>query len=203
MWWCRPSPVSGCPVRPQILALRVPQIFSAGVTEQTANLDDPEERRSVEAGKRYRHELSGYASIQRTRPQLVGYALTDLPVAQLAWIVDGFKNWTDSKDVPEDAVDRDAMLTNVMLYWLTGTAGSAARMYHDAAEIWRTEPTPSSVPTAVALFPRDLAVPVRRIAEQTNNIVRWTIFDRGGHFGPLEEPDLVLADLRATFRQYR
>jgi microsomal epoxide hydrolase len=186
-----------------VAALHVLQIFSAAVGAQNADLDVPEERRSVEAGRRYRDELAGYSAIQSTRPQLMAYALTDSPVAQLAWIVDGFKHWTDSVDVPEDAVDRDAMLTNVMLYWLTGTAGSSARFYYDGFRGFRQAAGRCTVPTAVAVFPRDISVPVRRIAEQTNNIVRWTHFDRGGHFASLEEPDLVLADLRESFRPYR
>jgi microsomal epoxide hydrolase len=94
------------------------------------------------------------------------------------------------------------MLTDVMLYWLTATAGSSARTYHANAASWGREAT-STVPTAVAVFPRDIALPVRTIAEQTNNIARWTTFDRGGHFGPLEEPDLLLGDLRAFFRDHR
>jgi microsomal epoxide hydrolase len=124
-------------------------------------------------------------------------------VGQLAWIVERFKDWTDSTDVPEDAVDRDAMLTNVMIYWLNGTAGSSARYYREAAASW-FEPDPSSaVPTAVAVMPHDIGSPIRRMAERTNNIVRWTEFDRGGHFAAMEEPDLVVVDLRASFRGLR
>jgi epoxide hydrolase len=186
-----------------LAALHVLQLFRCGVDSHDADMSDPEERRSVEQGRRYRTELHGYAVIQASRPQLMAYALTDSPVAQLGWIVDGFKNWSDSRDAPEDAIDRDAMLTNVMLYWLSGTAGSSARFYRENGEIWANLPRPSTVPTAVALFPRDITVPIRRIAEQTNNIVSWTMFDRGGHFGPLEQPDLLLKDLRAALRGYR
>ncbi|HEX4356590.1 MAG TPA: epoxide hydrolase [Pseudonocardia sp.] len=186
-----------------VAALHVLQIFSAAVTPDTADLDDPEERRSVEAGRRYRGELSGYSTLQMTRPQLISYALTDSPVGQLAWIVDAFQHWTDSTDTPESAVDRDAMLTNVMLYWLTGTAGSSARYYYDGFRNFRQAERVGTVPTAVAVFPRDISVPIRRVAERSDNIVRWTTFDRGGHFASLEEPDLVLADLRETFRPYR
>jgi epoxide hydrolase len=78
-------------------------------------------------------EMAAYAAVQSTRPQALAYALTDSPVGQLAWIIEKFKEWTDSADVPEDAVDRDRLLTNVMLYWLTRTAGSSARQYYDTA----------------------------------------------------------------------
>jgi epoxide hydrolase len=161
------------------------------------------EKRSVEAGYRYEYELAGYAAIQATRPQLIAYGLTDSPVFQLAWIADGFKEWTDSTEAPEDAVDRDALLTNVMLYWLTGTASSSARYYKEGVETWGEPESPSPVPTAVAVFPRDIFVPIRRLAEPNNNIVRWTEFDRGGHFAALEEPDLLIGDLRESFRGFR
>lgn len=122
---------------------------------------------------------------------------------QLAWIVERFKDWTDSTDVPEDAVDRDAMLTNVMIYWLNGTAGSSARYYYEGPAT-RGGPEPETdVPVAVAVLPQDLGIPVRRIAERNHNIVRWTEFDRGGHFAAMEEPDLIIDDLRAAFRDHR
>ena len=122
----------------------------------------------------------------------MSYALTDSPVGQLAWIVERFKDWTDSTDAPEDAVDRDAMLTNVMIYWLSGTAGSSARYYYEGAATWGQPEPDIDVPVAVAVMPHDIGVPVRRIAEQNHNIVRWTEFDRGGHFAAMEEPDLVV-----------
>lgn len=186
-----------------VAALHVTQIFSASVTAEDADLSVEAERRSVEAGQRYDYELGGYAAIQSTRPQLIAYGLTDSPVFQLAWIADGFKQWTDSAEVPEDAVDRDALLTNVMLYWLTGTAGSSARYYKEGMETWGEPEPPSPVPTAVAVFPHDIAIPVRRLAERDHNIVRWTEFDRGGHFAAMEEPDLLLDDLRVSFRNFR
>ncbi|WP_405147713.1 epoxide hydrolase [Sphaerisporangium sp. NBC_01403] len=149
-------------------------------------------------------EMSGYAKIQGTRPQTLAYALTDSPVGQLAWVVEKFKEWTDRADVPEDAVSRDRLLTNVMLYWLTATAGSSARHYWEAfhpARPPRTEPL--ATPTGVAVFAADLARPVRRLAERGHNIVHWSEFDRGGHFAAMEEPDLFTADVRAFFRRFR
>ena len=178
-------------------------IPSASATRENVDLSVDVERRSVEAAERYQYELIGYAILQATRPQSIAYGLTDSPVAQLAWIVERFKDWTDSHDRPEDAVDRDAMLTNVMLYWCNATAGSSARFYKEAAATWGKPPQASSVPTAMAAFPRDLAIPVRRLAEASHKIVRWTEFDRGGHFAAMEEPDLVVADLRESFRDFR
>ncbi|WP_431908755.1 epoxide hydrolase family protein [Amycolatopsis thermoflava] len=148
--------------------------------------------------ERYQRELSGYMKLQSTRPQTLAYALHDSPVGQLAWIVERFQEWTDSDGTPEDAVDRDLMLTNVMIYWLTGTAGSSARLYRESARSWGKQPG-VDVPMGVAVFPHDIVLPVRRLAERDHNIVRWTEFDRGGHFAAMEEPDLFAEDVLAFF----
>jgi microsomal epoxide hydrolase len=153
---------------------------------------------------RFAGDLSGYMKLQSTRPQTVGYGLTDSPVAQLAWIVEKFHDWTDSVKAPEDAVDRDQMLTNVMVYWLTRTGMSSAHFYYDSADMMPTAPTPPapppplSVPFGVSVFPRDPAQPIRRFADRMlPNIVQWTEHERGGHFPAMEVPDLLVADLRA------
>jgi microsomal epoxide hydrolase len=155
-------------------------------------------------------DLSGYMKIQSTRPQTLAYALTDSPVGQLAWIVEKFKEWTDSAKVPEDAVDRDQLLTNASIYWFTGTAGPSSQLYFEIADMLPTAAAPASpppplpVPVGVAVFPHDIALPIRRFADQAfPNIVRWTEFDRGGHFPAMEEPDLFVADLRAFSRSLR
>ena len=172
--------------------------------DDMATLTD-EERARLERGNRWRVEGAGYAQIQATRPQTLAYALTDSPAGQLAWIAEKFKEWTDSTDRPEDAVDRDQLLTNVTLYWLTATAGSSARLYYEAARTgeWGAAPEPSRVPTGVMLFPHEISLPIRRFAERANNIVQWSEFDRGGHFAAMEEPDLVLEDARTFFRRFR
>src|SRR5205823_3133684 len=136
---------------------------------------------------------------QATRPQTLAYGFTDSPVAQMAWIAERFKDWTESTDRPEDAVNRDAMLTNIMIYWLNATAGSAARYYFEDGANWGRQDAYITVPVAVAQFPRDISVSVRRVAEQSHNIVRWTEFDRGGHFPGLEQPDRLVEDLRSFY----
>lgn len=139
----------------------------------------------------------GYISIQSTRPQLIGAALSDSPVGQLAWIVDKFRQWTHPvTTLPDAIIDRDRLLTNVMLYWLTRTAGSAAYVgYALDGSGWGAPPEPSGVPTAVIVFAHDVGI--RRYAEAEHTVVRWTdVPDRGGHFAALEEPGLLLADLR-------
>ncbi|RCV50353.1 epoxide hydrolase family protein [Marinitenerispora sediminis] len=186
-----------------VAALHVTSVFSASATPETADFSVEAEKRSVEKGYRYEYELGGYAAIQSTKPQLVAYGLTDSPVAQLAWIADVFRAGADPAGAPEAAVDRDALLTNVMLYWLTATAGSSARYYKDGVETWGEPEPASSVPTAVAVFPHDIMLPIRRLAERDNHIVRWTEFDRGGHFAAMEQPALLVEDLRAAIRDHR
>jgi pimeloyl-ACP methyl ester carboxylesterase len=166
---------------------------------ELAELTDGERAR-VERIAAFMSDEFGYAQIQSTRPQTLSYGLTDSPIGQLAWIVEKFQGWTHGSEVPEDAVDRDQMLTNVMLYWLTRTAGSAANLYYEGAHAGQW-PQPSGVPTGVAVFAEDVAV--RRYAEQANNIVHWTEFDRGGHFAAMEAPDLLVGDVRGFFRRFR
>jgi pimeloyl-ACP methyl ester carboxylesterase len=144
---------------------------------------------------------NGYFEVQATRPQTLAYALTDSPVGQLAWIVEKFKEWTHAADVPEDAVDRDQLLTNVMLYWLTGTARSSADLYYENLHAGSWGQPPGTTPTGVAVFAEDYAI--RRYAERGNNIVHWTEFDRGGHFAAMEAPDLLVGDVRRFFRGVR
>jgi epoxide hydrolase len=169
--------------------------------EELATFTDAEKTR-LERLNNFLADGNGYFQIQATRPQTLAYALTDSPVGQLAWIVEKFKEWTDSAaELPEDAVDRDHLLTNVMLYWLTGTANSSARMYHENMHAAAWGKQPGTTPTGVAVFAEDVAI--RRYGEQGNNIVHWTEFDRGGHFAAMEAPDLLVGDVRAFFRGLR
>jgi pimeloyl-ACP methyl ester carboxylesterase len=162
-----------------------------------------EEQQRLAAASAFSDDGTGYRAIQSTRPQTLAYGLTDSPVGQLAWIIEKFKEWSNpAAELPEDAIDRDTLLTNVMLYWLTATAGSAARMYYESTHVTDWFPTTNSgVPTAVANFAGDTAI--RCIAEETNTIVRWNEFDGGGHFAALEAPDLLTGDIREFFRSLR
>jgi epoxide hydrolase len=156
----------------------------------------------LQRASRFIQDESGYMNLQSTRPQTLAYALTDSPVGQLAWIVEKFKEWTDSDNVPEDAVARDRLLTNATIYWLTATAGSSAQLYYEAADFLPTAPMPPSlpplpVPLGVAVYPNDILLPIRRLADRGfPNIVQWSEFDRGGHFAAMEQPDLFVHDLR-------
>ncbi|MFC7544947.1 epoxide hydrolase family protein [Plantactinospora sp. GCM10030261] len=140
---------------------------------------------------------AGYQKIHQTRPQTLGYGLTDSPAGQLAW---NAELWTGFGD-HADHLDVEEYLTHVSIYWFTRTGVSSARHYYEDAQTgagYRDEP--NTVPTAVAVFPHDFRT-VRTFAERANNIVRYTEFDRGGHFAYTTDPDLVVEDLREFFAE--
>ena len=132
-----------------------------------------------------------YQALQALTPQTIGYALTDSPVGQLVWIAERFAQWTD----PRSPISDDRLLTDVSLYWLTATAASSARLTRETPR--RSEPCP--VPVGVAVFPHDITLPVRPLAERRYDIRHWSEFDRGGHFAAMEVPELLADDLRKFF----
>jgi epoxide hydrolase len=146
----------------------------------------------------YRNEDNGYARIQSTRPQTIGYALTDSPVGQLAWIVEKFHGWSDCKGHPQNIFTKDQLLDHVTLYWLTATAASSARLYWESFN--NTDMAPVNVPTGCSLFPMEIARPSRRWAEtRFKNIVYWNELHQGGHFAAMEQPELFVEELRNCF----
>jgi pimeloyl-ACP methyl ester carboxylesterase len=173
--------------------------FPSGDPSELAGLTAAEQQRLARI-QEFKNDGMGYIQIQGTRPQTLAYGLTDSPVGLLAWIVEKLKEWTDG-DLPEDAIDRDRILTNISLYWFTGTAGTAAQLYYEQAhdrEMWLPK-TRNSVPFGVAVFTaHDVAI--RRFAERAQNVVHWSEFERGGHFAAMEQPDSLMRDMRAFFR---
>ncbi len=162
----------------------------------------PVERDRIARVEAFMREEFGYIAIQSTRPQTLGYGLTDSPVGQLAWIMDKFREWTHPRDVlPDRIISRDRLLTNVMLYWLTGTAASAAYVGYAQNAAWGAPKSNSGVPTAAIVFAHDVAI--RQFAEAENTITRWVDVDRGGHFAALEEPSILVDDIREFFRALR
>jgi epoxide hydrolase len=168
---------------------------------ELATFTDAEKLR-LERLNRYLADGSAYSQIQATRPQTLAYGLTDSPVGQLAWIVEKFKEWTyPAEDLPEKSINRDLILTDVMFYWLTKTAGSSAQTYYENMHATNWNQQPGTTPTGVAVFAEDVAI--RRYGERANNIVHWSEFDRGGHFAAMEAPDLLVGDIRQFFRLLR
>jgi pimeloyl-ACP methyl ester carboxylesterase len=164
----------------------------------------PEERAFVAAGAQWNVDEGAYAHMHRTKPQTAAFGLTDSPVGLLAWIVEKLRAWSDCDGDVERAFTRDQILTNTTIYWLTGTIGSAMRMYRANAAI---APEQSArrveVPSGFALYPADLVRPPRAWLERTTNLVRLTEPERGGHFAPVETPEAYAAELREFFRPYR
>jgi pimeloyl-ACP methyl ester carboxylesterase len=152
--------------------------------------------------RQYGEDGKGYLQIQGTRPQTLAYGLTDSPAGQLAWIVEKFKEWTDpAKELPEAAVDRDQLLTNVSVYWFTRSGASAAQYLYEAAHAVREWGAPSPTPSGLAVFGEGSLM--RRALDPERKVEHWSEFDRGGHFPAMEVPDLLAADVRAFFRRLR
>jgi microsomal epoxide hydrolase len=148
---------------------------------------------------------TAYQQIQGSKPQSLGVGLNDSPAGLAAWIVEKFHGWSDlPNNHPEDKFSKDELLTNISVYWFTQSITSSTRIYYENRAVPMSESLGFvSVPTAGAIFPKEIYLTPRLWAEQSYNIVRWTEMPRGGHFAALEETDLLLADIRAFFRQLR
>lgn len=170
----------------------------------TTDPPTPSEQAALDAMAASAHNDAGYSTEQRTRPQTIGYALTDSPAALAAWITEKLHAWTD----PRHPLSRDAILDNLMLYWLPRTGASSARLYWESlSDVARwlqgpLEPRDTvNVPTGCSVFPYELQRPSRRWAEQRfRDIHYWSEPERGGHFAAYEQPELFVEEIRAFFR---
>jgi epoxide hydrolase len=150
---------------------------------------------------KYAGDGSGYASIQATRPQTLGYGLADSPVGQAMWIYEKFQAWSDNKGDPAEAISVDHMLDDISLYWLTDTAASSARVYFEsfAKDFARML---IDLPVAVSIFKGDFFTPPKVWGDQTySKLFYWNEVPKGGHFAALEQPELFVAELRKSFAQ--
>ena len=147
----------------------------------------------------------GYSHQQATKPQTLSYGLNDSPVGLAAWIVEKFRTWSDCAGNVESIFTRDELLTNIMIYWVTETASSSAHLYYESRQRQLSLSLSNRVdpPVAVAVFPKEIAMPPRALAERGLNIVRWTVMPEGGHFAAMEQPELLAKDLREFFRPLR
>jgi pimeloyl-ACP methyl ester carboxylesterase len=171
---------------------------------ERTNLSAAEEA-FVTASEAWRAEETGYQWIQGTKPQTLAYALNDSPAGLAAWITEKFYSWTDSHGNIESRVSKDALLTNIMLYWVTQTINSSFWLYYQMRhQPWRLgRGERITVPTAVAAFPREIIRPPREWAARVCNLQRWTPMTAGGHFAALEEPQALVEDIRAFYRELR
>jgi pimeloyl-ACP methyl ester carboxylesterase len=150
----------------------------------------------------HRRTGTGYSRQQSTRPQTLGYGLVDSPAGQCAWVVEKFWAWTDCDGHPENAVARDRLLDNVMMYWLPAAGASSARLYWESFRGGHNDPV--TVPAGCSVFPREIArVPRRWMEARFPDLRYWNEVDRGGHFAAMEQPDLFVAELRSFFRLVR
>ena len=177
-----------------------------GLDLKTATLSADEQAWLAKMGSTL-DDKTAYQRIHATRPQTLGVALADSPVGLASWIVEKFQAWSDCGGDPLKRFSMDTLLDNIMVYWLTGTAGTATWLYRGAAEQKpRALPAGAKVetPTGFAAFPADIApAPPREWIERAYNLRRHTIMPSGGHFAALEEPDLLVEDIRAFFRPLR
>ena len=150
-------------------------------------------------------EETGYQRIQGTKPQTLGYGLNDSPAGLAAWIVEKFRTWSDCDGDVERRFTKDELLTNIMLYWVPETATSSARLSYEMVHAGKFPPQSFrvNVPTACAIFPKELFKPPRAWVERLYDVRRWTRFERGGHFAAMEEPEALVGDVRAFFRDLR
>ena len=149
---------------------------------------------------------TGYAAIQGTKPQTIGLSLNDSPAGLLGWILEKFRTWSDCGGDVESVFSREDLIANVMIYWITQTATSSARMYYENFLPGMAVPDGGakvSVPTGVARFPKELMLLPRAWLERRYNIVHWTEMERGGHFAAMEQPRLFAEDVMKFFATLR
>ena len=162
------------------------------------------EKNALAAGKYYWDWESGYSKEQSTRPQTVGYGLVDSPVGQAAWILEKFWAWSDCDGHPENALSRDELLDNVMMYWLTEAGASSARIYWESFSVLGEEPEKVNMPTGVSMFPKEIFRASKRwVEDRFTNLIHFNTLDKGGHFAAFEQPMLFVDELRTCFGHVR
>jgi pimeloyl-ACP methyl ester carboxylesterase len=162
----------------------------------------PQEQRAIDALNGFFAKGAGYAQIQATRPQTLGYALADSPVGQAAWIYDKFVAWTDSDGAPERVLTLDDMIDDIMWYWLTNSATSSARLYWENADLvfYAVE---IDIPVAVTIFPGEIYRAPKSWAERCyRRLIYWNEVDKGGHFAAFEQPEIFVREVRAAFATF-
>lgn len=167
----------------------------------------PEEQAMLASARRYDQLLSGYAKMQGTRPQTIGYSLADSPVGLAAWIYAMFQDVSDSDGDAESVFSKDAMLDDIMMYWLTNTGASSARLYWEAMSSMNgggAAPDPMRMPTAISMFPKEQVRLSRRWADRRfTNLVHFNELQAGGHFAAMEQPIAFVNELRHGFSHMR
>lgn len=163
----------------------------------------PEALKRMEARREELKNHWAYGRVHATRPQTLGYALNDSPVGLASWILDKFRVWSDCDGDLETSFTKDELLTNIMIYWVTESITSSMRIYWEAHRAERGSKARVTVPTAIAIYPKEISHPPRKWVEREFNVTQWTVQPRGGHFAAFEEPELFVQDLRKFAQSLR
>ncbi|MAV26359.1 MAG: epoxide hydrolase [Gammaproteobacteria bacterium] len=156
------------------------------------------EQSALAAFQFYQNEDSGYSKQQGTRPQTLGYGLSDSPIGQAGWILEKFYQWTDCDGDPRNIVTVDELLDNVMMYWLTNTSASSARIYWESLNQANNDPV--TVPSGISMFPKEIFKTSERWARtRYQELVYFNEQPKGGHFAAFEQPDAFVEEIRACF----
>ncbi len=186
---------------PELEAIHLNFVIATPAPEDLASLSDKEKLVLADL-QRFNLDGQGYAAIQRTRPQTLGYGLTDLPAGQAAWIFDKLVEWTDCGGDPLSVLSYDEILDNIMLYWLPGNAAASARLYWESHRDFAANPT--DLPVACSIFPGEIIRPSRAWAERKyTNLIHWGEPERGGHFAAFEQPAIFVDEIRMAFESLR
>jgi pimeloyl-ACP methyl ester carboxylesterase len=166
---------------------------------------EPHEMEGIAAMAHFREHETGYQRIQGTKPQTLAYGLTDSPAGLAGWILEKFRSWSDCGGDVFGQFSLDALLTNITIYWVTGTINSSTRLYFESMRSGGLSALEGrvDVPTGIALFPAELFRPPRAWCEQVYDVQQFTRMPSGGHFAAMEEPQLLVDDIRSFFRRFR
>jgi pimeloyl-ACP methyl ester carboxylesterase len=170
-------------------------------------LENPSKRDKIafEGLGYYQEWGSGYSKQQSTRPQTLGYGLVDSPIGQASWIIEKFYEWTDCNGHPENILNKEELIDNVMFYWLTKSAISSARLYWESFGSFGGNPEEKlELPIGCSIFPKEISRTPRSWAEQIySNIVYWNELKKGGHFAAFEQPEIFINEIRNCFKEMR
>jgi len=187
-----------------VAGIHITMAGSVVPTPPDSELTDAERQHVAERAE-WQQSEGGYGHIQGTKPQTLAYGLNDSPAGLAAWIVEKFRTWSDCNGDVESRFTKDELLTNIMIYWINENVTSSTRLYFETYKAKHSGPPDTYVeaPTAFAVFPKELSRLPRSWAENSYNITRWTEMPKGGHFAAMEEPDLLVKDIRVFFKTLR
>jgi len=186
---------------PGLMAIHVNLQFV--VPHELPKNPSPEEKLAIDQVMRFATDGSYYHHLQVTRPQTIGYSLADSPSGQAAWIYEKLSAWTDTNGNPESVLTYDQMLDNIMLYWVTNSGASSARMYTENADLTFGS-VQLDIPVAVTVFPGEIYTPPKQWSERTyRKLYYWNRVERGGHFAAFEQPGIFVSELRSAFASKR